>query len=270
MNRHQTPLLVEQSLLRLMQIMDDLRAKCPWDQKQTFETLRHLTIEEVYELADAILKKDLQEIKKELGDILLHLVFYAKIAQEQQAFDLKDVIDGICEKLIYRHPHIYADVVVKDEAEVKANWETLKLKEGKKSVLEGVPKALPAMVKAMRIQEKARGVGFDWDTREQVFEKIKEEIAELEIELQENQTTPNEAKIADEFGDLLFAMVNYARFIGVNPEQALEQTNQKFIDRFQYIEQKAHETQRLINALSLAEMEEYWQEAKTKLNKNIF
>ena len=216
-----------QAFERLLDIMDDLRAKCPWDMKQTTESIRHLTIEEVYELSDAILDKDTEEIRKELGDIMLHLVFYAKIASETNDFDITDVLNGICEKLISRHPHIYGDVEAADEEQVKANWEKLKLKEGKKSVLEGVPRSLPSLVKASRIQDKARGVGFDWDNKEQVKEKVFEELAELEEEVQAGSD-----KVMDEFGDVLFSMINYARFIGVDPDEALERTNKKFIQRF--------------------------------------
>ncbi|MDF1517627.1 MAG: nucleoside triphosphate pyrophosphohydrolase, partial [Lutibacter sp.] len=226
-----------QAFGRLLDIMDELRLKCPWDKKQTFESLRHLTIEETYELGDAILENDLQEIKKELGDLMLHLVFYAKIGSETGDFDIADVANSISEKLIHRHPHIYGDVVVKDDEEVKQNWENLKLKEGKTSVLEGVPKALPAMVKASRIQEKVAGVGFDWEKPEQVWEKVQEELHELNAELVKGNTDA----IESEFGDVLFSLINYARFIKVNPENALERTNKKFIKRFQYLEQKSKE-----------------------------
>jgi XTP/dITP diphosphohydrolase len=212
--------------------MDDLREKCPWDQKQTLESLRHLTIEETYELADAILENDLTEIKKELGDVLLHIIFYAKIGSEKNAFDIGDVANTISEKLIHRHPHIYGDVVVGNENDVKRNWEQLKLKEGKKSVLEGVPKGLPAVVKASRIQEKVAGVGFDWEKPEQVWEKVQEELTELNQEIKAG----TKENIEKEFGDVLFSMINYARFIDINPENALEKTNKKFISRFQYIE----------------------------------
>ena len=239
--------------------MDDLREKCPWDRKQTLESLRHLTIEETYELADAILDNDLPEIKKELGDILLHIVFYAKIGSEQKAFDMADVAEGICEKLISRHPHIYGDVKVVDEEEVKQNWEKLKLKEGKTSVLEGVPKSLPAMIKATRIQDKARGVGFDWDNQEQVWSKVQEELGELKEEIDKGA---EHAKIEDEFGDVLFSMINYARFIDVDPEMALERTNKKFIKRFQHLEKGAKEAGRELSDMSLEEMDEYWNAAK--------
>ena len=243
---------------RLLDIMDDLRTGCPWDKKQTNDTLRHLTIEEVYELADAILEKDTENIKKELGDLLLHIVFYAKIGSETNDFDIADVANAISEKLIYRHPHIYSNVEVKDEAEVKENWEKLKLKEGKKSVLEGVPKSLPAMVKAMRIQEKARGVGFDWDNADQVWDKVQEELAEFKAEVEKN----DKEKMTDEFGDVLFSMINYARFLDINPETALEKTNKKFIKRFQYLEEKAKKEGKDIKNMSLEEMEAYWNEAK--------
>ena len=234
MNSRQTQL---QAFGRLLDIMDDLREKCPWDMKQTMESLRHLTIEETYELGDAILDKDMTEIKKELGDVLLHLVFYSKIGSETNDFDIADVCNEICEKLIHRHPHIYSDVVVKDEEEVKQNWEKLKLKEGKKSVLEGVPKSLPALVKASRIQDKVKGVGFDWEESHQVWDKVQEELAELQVEVEAG----DQDKIEAEFGDVLFSMINYARFLKVNPEDALERTNKKFISRFQYLESKASE-----------------------------
>ena len=246
---------------RLLNIMDDLREKCPWDRKQTMESLRKLTIEETYELADAILENDLEEIKKEIGDLMLHMVFYAKIGSEKGAFDITDALNGICEKLIHRHPHIYGDVEVKDEEEVKANWEKLKLKEGKKSVLEGVPKSLPAMVKANRIQEKARGVGFDWDNKEQVWEKVQEELNELKVEINE---AASKEKIENEFGDLLFSIINYARFIDIDPESALERTNKKFISRFQYLEQKAKALGKNLHDMTLAQMDEIWEEAKTQ------
>lgn len=243
---------------RLLDIMDDLREKCPWDKKQTLESLRHLTIEETYELADAILDNDLEEIKKELGDLLLHIVFYAKIGSEKEAFDIADVATSISEKLIDRHPHIYGDVEVKDEKEVKENWEKLKLKEGKKSVLEGVPRSLPAMIKANRIQDKVAGVGFDWEKPEQVWEKVQEELGELNEEL----AATDQQKIEKEFGDVLFSMVNYARFIGVNPENALEKTNKKFIQRFQNLEQAAKKVGKSLHDMSLAEMDVFWEESK--------
>jgi XTP/dITP diphosphohydrolase len=244
---------------RLLGIMDDLREKCPWDRKQTMETLRHLTIEETYELSDAILEGDLEEVKKELGDLMLHLVFYSKIGKEKKAFDVEDVLNGICEKLIHRHPHIYGDVKVESEEEVKANWEKIKLKEGngKKSVLEGVPKSLPALVKAVRIQDKARGVGFDWEHTEQVFEKVREELEELKLEVEKDSS-----KKEDEFGDVLFSLINYARFIGVNPEDALEKTNKKFIKRFQFLETESKKDGKELGEMSLEEMDKYWNAAK--------
>lgn len=247
-----------QSFGRLLDIMDDLRAKCPWDMKQTMQTLRHLTIEETYELGDAILDNDLQEIKKELGDVLLHIVFYSKIGSETNSFDIADVCNEICEKLIHRHPHIYGDVVVEDEEEVKRNWEKLKLKEGKKSVLEGVPKSLPALVKASRIQDKVKGVGFDWDEPEQVWEKVQEELQEFRDEVAVGHQENMEA----EFGDVLFSMINYARFLKINPEDALERTNKKFIKRFQYLESKAGELGKSLSDMTLAEMDVFWEEAK--------
>jgi XTP/dITP diphosphohydrolase len=243
---------------RLLDIMDELREKCPWDKKQTLESLRHLTIEETYELADAILENDLPEIKKELGDVLLHIVFYAKIGAEKKAFDIADVANAICEKLIDRHPHIYGDVVVKDEEEVKQNWEKLKLKEGKSSVLEGVPKSLPALVKANRIQDKVAGVGFDWEEPQQVWEKVQEELTELNEEVKQNNTD----NIESEFGDVLFSMINYARFIGVNPENALERTNKKFIKRFQFLEEAAKKEGKEISDMSLIEMDVHWENSK--------
>lgn len=243
---------------RLLNIMDDLRAQCPWDKKQTMQSLRHLTIEETYELGDAILDNDLQEVKKELGDLLLHIVFYAKIGSETGDFDIADVANGVCEKLIIRHPHIYGDVKVDNEEDVKRNWEKIKLKEGNKSVLGGVPKSLPALVKASRIQDKAAGVGFDWDNIDDVFAKVKEEIEELHAEVKAQKHTAIEA----EFGDVLFSLINYARFLKVNPEDALERTNKKFIARFQYLERKAAESSKSLRDMTLAEMEAYWQEAK--------
>ncbi|MDA9057169.1 nucleoside triphosphate pyrophosphohydrolase [Flavobacteriaceae bacterium] len=247
-----------QAFDRLLTIMDQLREQCPWDQKQTMETLRALTIEETYELGDAILDKDLTEVKNELGDLLLHIVFYAKIGSETKDFDISDVINSICEKLIHRHPHIYSDVVVKDETEVKQNWENLKLKEGKTSVLQGVPKSLPALVKASRIQEKVAGVGFDWEHSDQVWEKVEEEIGELKAEIDNK----NQDAIEDEFGDVLFSLINYARFLDINPENALERTNKKFIKRFQYLEIKAKSLQKSLSEMTLAEMDVYWEEAK--------
>ncbi|AOZ98122.1 MULTISPECIES: nucleoside triphosphate pyrophosphohydrolase [Flavobacterium] len=247
-----------QAFERLLDIMDDLREKCPWDKKQTIQTLRHLTIEETYELGDAILDNDLNEVKKELGDLLLHIVFYAKIGSETNNFDIADVCNEICEKLIHRHPHIYGDVEVKDEEEVKQNWEKLKLKEGKKSVLEGVPRSLPALVKASRIQDKVKGVGFDWEESHQVWDKVQEELQELQDEVQAG----NQDAIEAEFGDVLFSMINYARFLNVNPEDALERTNKKFIKRFQYLESKANDLGKSLMDMSLAEMDVFWEEAK--------
>ena len=243
---------------RLLTIMDELRAGCPWDKKQTMQTLRHLTIEETYELGDAILENDLDEVKKELGDLLLHIVFYAKIGSETQDFDIADVANSISDKLISRHPHIYGDIDVADAKEVERNWEKLKLKEGKKSVLEGVPKGLPAMVKANRVQDKVSGVGFDWEEPQQVFEKLQEELGELQHEVNE----ANQDKIEAEFGDVLFSMINYARFLKVDPESALERTNKKFIKRFQYLEGKAKELNKNLSEMTLAEMDVFWEEAK--------
>ena len=247
-----------QAFDRLLTIMDELREKCPWDQKQTMESLRHLTIEETYELGDAILDQDLPEVKNELGDLLLHIVFYAKIGSETKDFDISDVINSICDKLIHRHPHIYSDVTVKDETEVKQNWENLKLKEGKTSVLQGVPKSLPALVKASRIQEKVAGVGFDWEHSDQVWEKVEEEIGEFKAEV----NNKNDDAIEDEFGDVLFSLINYARFLEINPENALERTNKKFIKRFQYLENKAKSLKKSLSEMTLAEMDVYWEEAK--------
>jgi XTP/dITP diphosphohydrolase len=247
-----------QAFGRLLDIMDELRSKCPWDQKQTLQSLRHLTIEETYELGDAILNNDLQEIKKELGDLLLHIVFYAKIGSETNDFDIAEIANSISEKLIHRHPHIYGDVSVNNADDVSKNWEKLKLKEGKKSVLEGVPKSLPAMVKANRIQDKVSGVGFDWEKPEQVWEKVQEELSELNTEIEKGNTD----KIESEFGDVLFSMVNYARFIDVNPENALERTNKKFINRFQYLEKKAKKIGKSLHDMSLTEMDVFWNDAK--------
>lgn len=249
-----------EAFLRLLNIMDDLRAGCPWDKEQTMESLRHLTIEEVYELGDAILAADENEIKKELGDILLHIVFYAKIGSETGAFDITSVIHQVCDKLIHRHPHIYSDVKVTDAGEVSRNWEQLKLKEGKKSVLEGVPVSLPSMVKAMRIQDKARSAGFDWEEKEQVLDKVEEELKELRAELRSGNTS----RIESEFGDLMFSLVNFSRFIQVNPEEALERTNRKFISRFVYLEEAAAKAGKNLKDMSLAEMDVYWNEAKDK------
>ena len=243
---------------RLLVIMDELREQCPWDKKQTMESLRHLTIEEVYELGDAILDNDLTEVKKELGDVLLHIVFYSKIGSETNDFDIADVCNAICDKLTERHPHIYGDVKVENEEDVKRNWEQLKLKEGKKSVLEGVPRSLPALVKANRIQDKVAGVGFDWEQPEQVFQKVEEELAELRAEVKKGDVEA----IENEFGDVLFSMINYARFLKVNPENALEKTNKKFIKRFQYLESKAKELNKSLKDMSLQEMDVFWEEAK--------
>ena len=255
MNNRATQL---QAFDRILTIMDELREQCPWDKKQTMETLRPLTIEETYELGDAILDANLNEIKGELGDLLLHIVFYSKIGSETNDFDITDVINGICDKLIYRHPHIYSGIKVKDETEVKQNWENLKLKEGKNSVLEGVPKSLPALVKASRIQEKVAGVGFDWDHSDQVWNKVEEEICEFKKEI----VNKNQDALEDEFGDVLFSLINYARFLNINAENALERTNKKFIKRFHYIEKKANIIQKPISKMTIAEMDVYWNEAK--------
>jgi XTP/dITP diphosphohydrolase len=241
---------------RLLTIMDELRENCPWDKKQSFESLRHLTIEETYELSDAILERNLMEIRKELGDLLLHIVFYARLGHEEKSFDIADVIHGVCDKLIHRHPHIYDDVKADSEEQVKANWEQIKLKEKQDaSVLGGVPGSLPALVKAMRIQEKARGAGFDWDEKEQVWEKVEEEIAEFKKET-------DAVKRTDEFGDVLFSLINYARFVDINPEEALERTNKKFIKRFNYIEQASRKDGKSLKEMSLEEMNAYWEESK--------
>ncbi len=244
---------------QLLDIMDELRTKCPWDKKQTIESLRHLTIEETYELADAILENDMEDIKKELGDLLLHIVFYARIAQESEAFDIADVIAGINEKLIKRHPHIYGDIVAETDEQVKQNWEQIKLQEGKKKVLSGVPEALPAMIKAYRIQDKARGVGFDWEEPEQVWNKVLEEMEELRYEVK-NGSDP--LRVEEEFGDLLFAMINYARFIQVNPENALERTNKRFVRRFEHLEAGAKAQGKELHKMNLEEMESFWNKAK--------
>ncbi|HQI70147.1 MAG TPA: nucleoside triphosphate pyrophosphohydrolase [Bacteroidales bacterium] len=244
---------------RLLNIMDELRAKCPWDKSQTIESLRYLTIEETYELSEAIIRNDMDDVRKELGDLMLHIVFYSKISSEKNDFNITDVLNGICEKLIVRHPHIYADVKVANADDVKSNWEKIKLKTGEKSVLAGVPASLPAMVKAYRIQEKVSGVGFDWEKRSQVFDKVMEEANELKNEVENNLSAE---KTEQEFGDLIFALINYARFINVNPEDALEKTNIKFIKRFSFIEKKAKESGRRIQELSLAEMDSYWNESK--------
>jgi MazG family protein len=251
------------AFLRLLTIMDELRTGCPWDRKQTMATLRPLTIEETYELGDAILEEDLDGVRKELGDLILHIVFYARIGSELGAFDVTDVLNGICDKLIHRHPHIYGDVTVQDEEEVKANWERIKLQEkggvagAERSVLEGVPKGLPSLVKAVRVQDKARGVGFDWEHRDQVWAKVHEELAELKREVDAGSE-----RRADEVGDVLFSVVNYARFIGVDPDEALERTNRKFIRRFQYLERESRKDGRELGAMTLAEMDRYWDRAK--------
>ena len=255
---------------RLLTIMDELRENCPWDKKQTLESLRHLTIEETYELSDAILEGDLTEVKKELGDVMLHLAFYSRIASEVKAFDMADVLNSICDKLIERHPHVYGDVIANDEKTVKENWEKIKLRTGNKSVLEGVPKSLPALVKAIRIQDKARGVGFDWEKKEQVWEKVEEEMQEFKQEFlpvrQAGNTELNEPintqKAMVEFGDLLFSLVNYARFIDIDPEEALERTNKKFIKRFQYLETESAKDGKKMGEMNLREMDEYWERAK--------
>ncbi|MDX1903328.1 MAG: nucleoside triphosphate pyrophosphohydrolase [Thermonemataceae bacterium] len=252
-----------EAFARLLKIMDELREQCPWDKKQDFQSLRHLSIEEVYELSEAILQEDSQEIKKELGDVLLHIVFYARIASETQTFDIADVINQLCEKLIRRHPHIYGDIQADTEEQVKQNWEQIKQQEskGEKSVLAGVPTSLPALLKAMRMQEKARAVGFDWEEKAQVWAKVVEEMQEFEAEFNAEQAF-DANKAEQEFGDLLFSLVNYARFVGINPETALERTNQKFSKRFQYLEKKAKELQKSLSEMSLAEMDIFWNEAK--------
>jgi len=246
------------ALNKLLDIMDELRSQCPWDQKQTLESLRQLTIEETYELGDAILDNDLDEIKKELGDLLLHIVFYAKIGSEKNAFDIADIAHAISEKLIIRHPHIYSDVKVENADDVKQNWEQIKLKEGKNSVLEGVPKTLPAMVKATRIQDKVAGVGFDWEKREQVWDKVQEELQELQVEVKNN----DKARMESELGDVFFALINYGRFLDVSPENALERTNKKFIKRFQFMEEELKKESKNMQNLSLSELEVYWKESK--------
>jgi MazG family protein len=252
-----------QAFDRLLTIMDELRENCPWDKKQTLESLRHLTIEETYELSDAILEGDLNEVKKELGDIMLHLVFYSRIGSERKAFDVTDVLNSICDKLIERHPHVYGDVEANDEQTVKSNWEKIKLKTGNKSVLEGVPQSLPALVKAVRIQDKARGVGFDWEKKEQVWEKVEEEMQEFKREFNTaSDLSVDQEKAVAEFGDLLFSLVNYARFIDIDPEEALERTNKKFIKRFQYLETESAKEGKKIGEMTLAEMDVYWEKAK--------
>lgn len=249
---------------RLLTIMDELRLNCPWDKKQTLESIRHLTIEETYELSDAILNENLDEVKKEIGDLMLHMVFYSKIADEQKAFDVADALNSISDKLVHRHPHIYGDVEANDEEAVKANWEKIKLKEkGNKSVLGGVPNSLPALVKAIRIQDKARGIGFDWEKKEQVWEKVEEEMQEFkeEFNVVENENIDKQ-KALGEFGDLLFSLVNYSRFIDIDPEEALERTNLKFIKRFQYLEEESKKDGKSISDMSLEEMDKYWEKAK--------
>lgn len=247
---------------RLLKIMDELRAQCPWDREQTLDSLRHLTLEETYELSDAILEKDMDGINKELGDLMLHIVFYAKLGSEQNAFDIKSVLDSICEKLIRRHPHIYGEVEVKDATEVRENWEKIKMNEGRESVLGGVPNSLPALVKAYRMQEKASGVGFDWEHPGQVWDKVVEELHEFRAEVEKTAEEKDREHLELEFGDLLFALVNYARFIGVNPETALERTNRKFIRRFQYLEKNAKASGKMLHQMSLEEMDVFWNEAK--------
>tara|TARA_B100000902_G_scaffold398869_1_gene467288 strand:+ start:26953 stop:27735 length:783 start_codon:yes stop_codon:yes gene_type:complete len=246
------------SFLRLIKIMDELREQCPWDKKQTIQSLRHLTIEETYELSDAILNEDMDEVKKELGDILLHIVFYAKIASEKNKFDIADVINGICDKLINRHPHIYGDKKVKDEVEVKKSWEKIKLSEGKNSVLEGIPSSLPSIIKSYRIQEKVSGIGFDWENKEQVWSKVLEEIEELKNEI----VNGNLDRVESEFGDVLFALTNFSRFINVNPEDALERTNRRFIKRFQIMENIIKEENIILDNMNLEQMDLYWEKAK--------
>jgi len=247
---------------RLLTVLYTLRTECPWDKKQTMESLRPLTIEEMYELTDAILERDFKEVKNELGDVLMHLVFYARIAEEADHFTIVDVINSVCDKLIYRHPHIYSDVVVKDELEVKKNWEALKLKQGHKSVLSGVPKGLPALVKAYRIQDKVRGVGFDWEDKAEVWKKVQEELEEFKQEFDIEKNEIHVERAESEFGDLLFSLVNYARHMGLNPENALEKTNKKFISRFNYLEEKAKENGLILQEMTLEEMDVYWNEAK--------
>lgn len=251
-----------ESFERLIEVLNTLRIECPWDRKQTMESLRHLTIEELYELTDAILEKDYQEIKKELGDILMHLVFYARIAEEEGKFNIVDVLNSVCDKLINRHPHIYGDIEVKDDDEVKQNWESIKLKEGNLSVLQGVPQSLPALVKAYRIQDKVRGVGFDWEDKKEVWKKVEEELAEFKAEFDLDSDLINTERAEQEFGDLLFSLINYGRHLGINPENALEKTNKKFIHRFTYLENKAKEKGLVLKDMTLEEMDVYWNEAK--------
>lgn len=254
----QTP--QEVAFTRLLKIMDELRAQCPWDKKQTLESLRHLTIEETYELSDAIIENNMPELKKELGDILLHIVFYAKIADEKNEFNITDVINSLCDKMITRHPHIYGDVKVENAEQVKQNWEKIKLnKEGNKTVLGGVPKGLPSMIKAERIQEKVRGVGFDWENTVQVWQKVQEEMNELNAEIISKQSAE---KTEEEFGDLMFALINYSRFLNISPETALEKANNKFIRRFNFVEEKIKEQGKRVTDSNLHEMEGFWNEAK--------
>lgn len=248
---------------RLLTVMDELRENCPWDKKQTMESLRHLTIEETYELSDSIIESNLDEIKKELGDLMLHNVFYARIASEQRAFDMADVLNAICDKLIERHPHVYGDVIAENDEVVKANWEKLKLKHGNKSVLGGVPKSLPALVKAIRIQDKAKGVGFDWERKEQVWEKVEEEMNEFKREFNNKDEVLDRQKATEEFGDLLFSLINFSRFLDVDPEEALERTNKKFIKRFQYLESESAKDGKKLGQMSLSEMDSYWERAKS-------
>ena len=250
----------KEAFAELLDIMETLREKCPWDHKQTMESLRTLSVEEVYELGDAVLKNDMQEVKKELGDLIMHIVFYAVIGEEQRQFDITDVLEEICAKLRYRHPHIYGEVKVEDENDVLRNWEQLKLQEKGRhhTVLEGVPDALPALVKAYRIQDKVRGIGFDWKQKEDVWQKVREELGELEVEIARN----DQERMEEEFGDFMFAMINAARLYGINPENALEKTNKKFIRRFSYVEEKANENERRLSEMTLEEMDEYWNEAK--------
>lgn len=254
----------EKAFLRLLNVLNTLRTQCPWDMKQTMESLRYLTLEETYELSDAILEGNMDEIKKELGDVMMHLVFYSRIAEEQGAFDIKDVLNGVCDKLIHRHPHIYGNVQVASEEDVKRNWEQIKLKEGvNKSVLGGVPVSLPSLVKAGRLQEKARGVGFDWENKDQVWSKVEEELEEFKTAYQDRELSEEHSShMEEEFGDLLFSLVNYARFVNINPENALEKTNKKFIKRFQYLESKAKASGKNLSEMTLAEMDVYWNEAK--------
>ena len=266
----QKPMTKSQSSMeafqRLLDIMDRLRVECPWDRKQTIESLRHLTIEEVFELSQAIVDEDYQDVRKELGDIIMHIVFYSRIAQDRNLFTIDDVINGICEKLIIRHPHVFGDTSVKSAEEVADNWEKIKLtKEQNRSVLGGVPNALPELVKAYRMQEKAAGVGFDWENKEQVWEKVEEEIRELKEEIREREMgtgNGNKERITEEFGDLMFALVNYSRFIKVNPMDALEVANKKFRNRFNYVEEKARENGKSLVDMSLDEMNALWEEAK--------